>query len=74
MRQYKFHVYFTGTTPVEVTAGTFNSALILATAERLKAGLSTFVSKVENMDLGERIMVKTENPITINWHGSIIKF
>lgn len=73
MRQYKFLVYFSGSKPVEVTTGSFQSALILAMAERIQAGLNTFATKVINVDQGERIMVKTSSPITVNWVGSVLK-
>jgi hypothetical protein len=73
MRTYKFLVYFTGTTPIEVNTGSFKSALIIATAQRIQAGLNTFATKVRNTETGERIMVKTSDPITINWVGSVLR-
>lgn len=73
MKNYRFLVYFTGTEPVEIYTGSFQSAVILATAERLQAGLNTFAIKVDNTQTGERRFLDKEKTITINWEGPIIR-
>lgn len=52
MRNYSFLVYFQGSCePVCVRAFRLSDAVILASAERINAGLSIELWKVKNMDL-----------------------
>jgi hypothetical protein len=62
MKRYKFNVCFTGASMVEVYAGGFFDAVILACAERIKEGKHIKIFMVGNRDTNEFFEMNGERP------------
>lgn len=70
LKTYRYFVYFTSDTPVEVTARSIMGALIPAMAERIGDGKCSLASKIECPEINLRTFLDKTNPITINFDGT----